>query len=418
MTIDRYDPPDRRRAGRRHVHQGRATCSRGTRASSSCPPGPRRAGCSGARTCYLAGPLPRRLTDGACSSRSSAAMVRYALMRARREVARNDRTLDAPDLRNGSRPSAQSEMNGRGPYRLVRLVGTTRHEEPSMTRDRPRTYRPPLPDVRARRTTRCPTRSTRGWTRRGTRTPTSPSASGARLRDAYLDLGHTVETDRPDPRPAGHGLRRQRRDRRRRRRLLRQVPLRRAPARGPRVPEVVRRPRLRHAHRRARPTRARATCWSSATLILAGTGFRTDRAAHAELAELFGRPVVSLELVDPHYYHLDTALAVLSTRPGRPADRLLPAGVLRRLAGASCAQLLPRRDRSPPSATPSPSGLNAVSDGHNVVVAPGAVDLAAALARARLRPDPRRHQRAAQGRRRRQVLHARDPRPPDRRPGD
>jgi N-dimethylarginine dimethylaminohydrolase len=46
-------------------------------------------------------------------------------------------------------------------------------------------------------------------------------------------------------------------------------------------------------------------------MILAGTGFRTDLAAHAEVAEITGLPVVTLELVDPRFYHLDTALAVL-----------------------------------------------------------------------------------------------------------
>jgi N-dimethylarginine dimethylaminohydrolase len=45
--------------------------------------------------------------------------------------------------------------------------------------------------------------------------------------------------------------------------------------------------------------------------ILAGTGFRTAEVAHDELQEFFGRPVVRLKLVDPRFYHLDTALAVL-----------------------------------------------------------------------------------------------------------
>ena len=45
--------------------------------------------------------------------------------------------------------------------------------------------------------------------------------------------------------------------------------------------------------------------------ILAGTGFRTSPAAHVEVARLTGMEVISLELVDPRYYHLDTALAVL-----------------------------------------------------------------------------------------------------------
>ena len=46
-------------------------------------------------------------------------------------------------------------------------------------------------------------------------------------------------------------------------------------------------------------------------MILAGTGFRTDPQAHFEVATLTGMPVISLELVDPRFYHLDTALTVL-----------------------------------------------------------------------------------------------------------
>jgi N-dimethylarginine dimethylaminohydrolase len=45
--------------------------------------------------------------------------------------------------------------------------------------------------------------------------------------------------------------------------------------------------------------------------LLAGTGFRTEVTAHAEAQEYFGRPAISLQLVDPRYYHLDTALLVL-----------------------------------------------------------------------------------------------------------
>ncbi|MGH3677213.1 MAG: dimethylargininase [Mycobacterium sp.] len=47
------------------------------------------------------------------------------------------------------------------------------------------------------------------------------------------------------------------------------------------------------------------------SIVLGGYGFRTDRRAHDEIAAAVGMPVVSLELVDPRFYHLDTALAVL-----------------------------------------------------------------------------------------------------------
>ncbi|MFC0435413.1 dimethylargininase [Kutzneria buriramensis] len=45
--------------------------------------------------------------------------------------------------------------------------------------------------------------------------------------------------------------------------------------------------------------------------FLAGSGFRTEPRAHEEVATFFGRDVVGLTLIDPRFYHLDTALAVL-----------------------------------------------------------------------------------------------------------
>lgn len=49
-------------------------------------------------------------------------------------------------------------------------------------------------------------------------------------------------------------------------------------------------------------------------VLLAGTGFRSDPRSHDEAQEFFGRPVIGLTLVDPDYYHLDTALTVLDER--------------------------------------------------------------------------------------------------------
>jgi N-dimethylarginine dimethylaminohydrolase len=107
--------------------------------------------------------------------------------------------------------------------------------------------------------------------------------------------------------------------------------------------------------------------------VLAGTGFRTVHAAHAQVQEVFGRPVITLQLVDPAYYHLDTALCVLDERtvaylpsafsPGSQAAlrRLFPDAII---ATAGDAAVL---------------GLNAVSDGHTVVLPAQAADLTAAL---------------------------------------
>ena len=99
--------------------------------------------------------------------------------------------------------------------------------------------------------------------------------------------------------------------------------------------------------------------------------------AHAEAQELFGRPVVSLELVSPHYYHLDTALAVLSSTADDPQIAYYPPAFS---AGSRAVleQLFPDAIHAT-SDDARALGLNAVSDGYNVVVAPGAVDLAAAL---------------------------------------
>jgi len=97
------------------------------------------------------------------------------------------------------------------------------------------------------------------------------------------------------------------------------------------------------------------------TMILAGTGFRTDPRAHDEVAAMTGMPVVSLELVDPRFYHLDTALTVLddTTIAYYP-----PAFTAR--SRALLQQLFP--DAIEVSSTDAyVLGLNAVSDGRHVV---------------------------------------------------
>lgn len=107
--------------------------------------------------------------------------------------------------------------------------------------------------------------------------------------------------------------------------------------------------------------------------VLAGSGFRSSPDAHREAQQALGLPVVGLELVDPRFYHLDTALAVLSANdvawyppafsPGSRAvlRRLFPDAVV--ATGADALVL----------------GLNAVSDGRTVVLAGEAVGLAAQL---------------------------------------
>ncbi|WP_433372392.1 dimethylargininase [Actinoplanes sp. CA-142083] len=97
-------------------------------------------------------------------------------------------------------------------------------------------------------------------------------------------------------------------------------------------------------------------------LILAGYGFRTEPSAHAEAQEVLGRPVVSLRLVDPAFYHLDTALAALDDHNITYYPEAFSPSARRVLA-----QLFPDAviaDRADAEAF----GLNLVSDGRHVIL--------------------------------------------------
>jgi N-dimethylarginine dimethylaminohydrolase len=116
------------------------------------------------------------------------------------------------------------------------------------------------------------------------------------------------------------------------------------------------------------------------SIMLAGHGFRTQRQAHDEIAAIVQMPVVSLELVDPRFYHLDTALAVLDATtiayyPPAFSDpsrtkllELFPDAIE---VGSADAYVL---------------GLNAVSDGLNVVLPAAATGFAEQLRTAGFRP--------------------------------
>jgi len=129
----------------------------------------------------------------------------------------------------------------------------------------------------------------------------------------------------------------------------------------------------RGAHRPAHVNEGEGDFLAVGGLILAGTGFRTERAAHAEVARLLARPVHSLELVDPRFYHLDTALCVLD-------DDLIAY-----LPAAFAAESRVWLERTFPGAIRVDErdalvfGLNAVSDGRHVVLSVEATGFAAQL---------------------------------------
>jgi N-dimethylarginine dimethylaminohydrolase len=113
--------------------------------------------------------------------------------------------------------------------------------------------------------------------------------------------------------------------------------------------------------------------------ILAGHGFRTEPAAHAEAAAALGREVVALRLVDPRFYHLDTALSVLRVPDEGPADVMYWPGAFDAESRDTLAALYPDALRAT-EADAAAFGLNALSDGRNVVLSPAAGRLVAAVA--------------------------------------
>lgn len=110
--------------------------------------------------------------------------------------------------------------------------------------------------------------------------------------------------------------------------------------------------------------------------ILAGTGFRTSVAAHVEAAEVLDRAVVSLELVDPRFYHLDVALAVLDDGHGAaPADIAWFPGAFSASSQRTLRELFPGSLECT-EADALAFGLNLVSDGRHVVLPREAIALA------------------------------------------
>jgi len=104
-------------------------------------------------------------------------------------------------------------------------------------------------------------------------------------------------------------------------------------------------------------------------VILAGTGFRSASNSHREIGEIYGREVVTLNLVNPSFYHLDTAVAVLdsSDDPGQAHIAYLPSAFdepsLEKLRALFPDAILVTEEDA------AILGLNSFSDGYNVVIA-------------------------------------------------
>lgn len=116
--------------------------------------------------------------------------------------------------------------------------------------------------------------------------------------------------------------------------------------------------------------------------ILAGTGFRSVGDSHREVAEVFGREVVSLRLVDPRFYHLDTAISVLDPVEGPGGVEKANIAYLPAAFDEESRRIL--AERFPDAIEVSDEdgavfGLNSASDGYNVFISPRATGFEAQL---------------------------------------
>jgi N-dimethylarginine dimethylaminohydrolase len=117
-------------------------------------------------------------------------------------------------------------------------------------------------------------------------------------------------------------------------------------------------------------------------VVLAGYGFRTEPSAHAEAQETLARPVISLRLVDPRFYHLDVALAALDDH-----NIVYFPGAFSPQSQQILAQLFPEAVVAT-EADALAFGLNLVSDGYNVFLNAEAGVLATTLAEHGYNPIP------------------------------
>ncbi|HVE80538.1 MAG TPA: arginine deiminase family protein [Candidatus Dormibacteraeota bacterium] len=110
-------------------------------------------------------------------------------------------------------------------------------------------------------------------------------------------------------------------------------------------------------------------CLYNGYAIFAGHGFRSSPKAADELAEFFNKPVVSLRLVDPKFYHLDTAMCPIDSDTVMYYPAAFDAESRQKLV-----QHFPKQIEASPSDSAA-FGLNAVSDGGSIVMSAAAEGL-------------------------------------------
>lgn len=107
--------------------------------------------------------------------------------------------------------------------------------------------------------------------------------------------------------------------------------------------------------------------------VICGHGFRSSEKIQEQVREVFGLPVIGLRLVDPRYYHLDTALLVLDAETAAYYPPAFDDAARAALAG-QFEHLIEAKDEDAEML-----GLNGFSDGRHVVLPAQATGLAAQI---------------------------------------
>lgn len=96
--------------------------------------------------------------------------------------------------------------------------------------------------------------------------------------------------------------------------------------------------------------------------LFAGYPWRTDKASHKEIGDFFGVEVISLQLADARFYHLDTALTIVSNDTVAIYPKAFTEAS-QQLIHDTVPNVIEASDTDAES-----YGLNAMSDGKNIVI--------------------------------------------------
>ncbi len=110
-----------------------------------------------------------------------------------------------------------------------------------------------------------------------------------------------------------------------------------------------------------------ALVWND--IIFAGYPWRSDKYGHTELSEFFGKKVVDIQLADERFYHLDTCLTIVDNQTVAVWQKAFTDEALKKLH-----ELVPNVIEASDEDAMA-YGLNAMSDGKNIVLSDKAVGL-------------------------------------------